>query len=239
MIYSKRLSQFNEIIHGFTTRDDGDFRLANFGQKLPIGKICPQGMQLVLMKQQHNSRIKFVKFSRRKDKIILLKGFDGLITFQKGILLGVRTADCLPILFYESVKKIVAVVHAGWRGTLGRVAQKMVEEIKKLGGSPENIVAVMGPHIGMCCYNIPKERVNLFTKVFGQDKRTISNFENGPHLDLAYVNFLQLLQVGVKKENIETPPSCTFCQKEQFFSFRRSKNEGDDYGEMLSYIGIT
>lgn len=238
MIYSKKLLEFKELVHGFTTRKDGDFKLNNFGQIMPIGKICRQWGKLVLMKQKHGDKIKVIKSAHIKDKVMVLDEFDGLITQEKDVALGVRTADCCPILFYEPVKKIIGAVHAGWQGTLLEISKKMVLEIQRLGGEVENLIVAIGPHIGMCCYNIDKERARLFEKEFGQDPRIISYFEEKPHLDLAYVNFLQLLDSGLNKENIGVPPVCTSCNRIKFFSYRRSKKEDDQYGEMLAFLGL-
>lgn len=217
MIYSKLLSKHPEVFHGFTTK--------NFNRSIK---------NLVLAEQIHKDKIYQVK---NKDRNKIIKGVDGLLTKKKGINLGIHTADCLPILFYEPKAKIVAAVHAGWKGTLLVISSKMVKKIESLGGKAKNIIAVTGPHIRMCCYDVPKERACLFEEKFGKDPRIISTIEGKPHLDLGYVNFLQLLKTGLKKDNLEVLPSCTFCNR-QFFSFRRSKKEGDSYGEMLSIIGL-
>lgn len=238
MIYSKKLSEFKEIVHGFTTREDGDFRLKNLGQINTAVLNCLKTKKLVLMKQEHTDKIKIVRSANLKKEMTVFEGFDGLVTPQNNFVLGVRTADCCPILFYEPVAKIVGAAHAGWRGTSMEISKKMVEEIKSLGGQAENLIAVIGPHIGMCCHDINKERAILFEEKFGKDILLISGIEKKPHLDLAYVNFKQLIQAGLKKENIEVPLFCTSCQKDLFFSFRRSRRENDEYGEMLSFIGF-
>lgn len=232
MIYSAKLLQFKELVHGFTTKDEGDYHLKAFTQKSAIAEICAK---LVVAQQIHQNKIFVVK---EKNSGPIIKGVDGILTFKAGIFLGVHTADCLPILFYEPKAKIVAAVHAGWQGTLMSISQKMVKEIENLGGKAKNIVASFGPHISMCCYEIDKERASLFREKFGQDPKVISYFEEKPHLDLAYVNFLQLLEAGIKRENIEVPPSCTYCQRDNFFSFRRAKKENDKYGNMLAYISL-
>lgn len=238
MIYSKKLAKFKEISHGFTTRQDGDFELASLGQRMPIGNICLQSKELVSMKQAHGDKIKIIRSLKVIDDTVVFDGFDGLITQEKDIALGVHTADCLPILFYEPVKRIIGACHAGWRGTLLGISRKMIKKIKNLGGEVKNITVAIGPHIGMCCYDTDEERAKLFEEEFGPDPKMISHFEDKPHLDLAYGNFLQLLDTGVNKKNIEVPLFCTSCNRELFFSFRRSKREGDKYGEMLSFIGL-
>lgn len=218
MIYSQKLSQFPEIEHGFTTKKE------KWSSK-----------DLVLAQQVHGTEIALVS----KDEVgKIINGADGLMTDQVKVKIGVRTADCVPILFYEPERKIIAAVHAGWQGTLGRIVPKAVAAIEKLGGRREKTVAAIGPHIGLCCYDVSRERVELFCKEFGQDPRITADFDNGPHLDLAYVNFLQLLQAGMKREKIEVRPFCTSCQKDLFFSYRRSQKENEEFGEILSYLKI-
>ncbi len=219
MKQSEKLLKFSDIVHGFGTRDE------KWSEK-----------DLVLSKQIHGSKIALVG---KNDIGKMREGADGLITKESKVKIAVKTADCVPILFYEPVKKIVGVVHAGWRGTLDLIAEKMVQKIENLGGEAKNLVVAIGPHIGLCCYDIDKERAKTFEEKFGTDPKMISFLDDRPHLDLADVNFLTLLKAGVKKENLDVPPSCTSCQKDLFFSFRRSKKEGDEFGEMLSFIELT
>lgn len=211
MIYSESLTKYPEIFHGFTTRDGSEQEFES----------------LVLPRQVHGNKISQVT---RKDLGKKINGVDGLVTKVHGIKLGVRTADCLPILFYEPVKKIIGVAHAGWRGALGQIAQKMIIKIKALGGVPQNIAVVMGPHICGSCYTIPEARARLFTG------EAIWQRDGEFHLDLALFNLKQLLSSGANKKNIEILPYCTSCQNNLFFSFR--KNRGKDYGEMLAVIGL-
>lgn len=210
MIYSKKLSKFKEIVHGFTTRKDpASLKLRG---------------DLVLANQVHKNNIEAVGI---KDKGGMIVKTDGLISKEKGIFLGIRTADCCPILFYEPVAKIIGAVHAGWKGTSLEIAGKMIKEIGGMGGIKEKIICVIGPHICKKCYDIPKERQNFFEAKYLKDN----------YLDLTAVNFDQLLKEGIRKENMEIMPYCTYHQNEQFFSYRKNQKD-DDYGEMLAYIGF-
>jgi len=229
VIYSKKLLGFKEIIHGFTTRHEGE-------AKAWLAKNPAVAKNLVLANQIHGDKIAYVE---GKDRGKIIRKTDGLITCEKGLVLGIKTADCLPILFYEPVKKIIGAVHAGWRGTILGIAGKMVKEIERLGGDKGKIVCVLGPHIGMCCYDVSQERSFLFERKFGKDPRIVSFSDGKPHLDLAYANFLQLLESGIRKDNFETLLTCTSCQEDLFFSYRRSLKNGNQYGEMLSFIGIS
>ena len=219
MIYAKKLLKFNEIVHGFTTRKEGNLGLGNLGA---LGFLDRKN--LVLANQVHKNNIETVEV---KDKGGLIVKTDGLITKDKGIILGIRTADCVPLLFYEPVAKIIGAVHAGWRGSLLKIIGKMIRQICQIGGISKNIICVIGPHICDKCYEIPKERQKLFEK----------KYIKGEYLDLSSVNIDQLLEMGIKRENIEVLPYCTFHQNEQFFSYRKNKKD-EDYGEMLAYIGL-
>ena len=209
MIYSEKLLKFKEIIHGFTTRKDPT--------SSELG-------DLVLANQVHKNNIEVVGI---KDKGGIIVKTDGLISKEKGIFLGIRTADCCPILFYEPAAKIIGAVHAGWKGSRLKITERLIRQICQIGGISKNIICVIGPHICSKCYEIPKERQKLF-----EEKYVKNNC-----LDLTAVNFDQLLSEGVRKENIEIMPNCTFHQNEQFFSFRKNQKD-KDYGEMLAYIGL-
>ena len=211
MIYAKLLSKYGGVFHGFATRDESD-----------------QGIKdLVLAEQIHRDKISDVDGDDLGKKI---KSVDGLVTKISRVNIGVRTADCLPILFYEPKAKIVAAVHAGWKGTLLKISPKMIKKIESLGGKAKNIIAAIGPHICGSCYTIPKARVKLFAE------KAIRQKDGEFHLDLALFNFKQLVSSGVNKKNIEILPYCTVCQNNLFFSFRKDK--GKDYGEMLAMIGL-
>lgn len=217
MMQSKKLSRFSSIFHGFTTREEGDMRKLKTSQNL----------KMFLANQVHGNTIAMVG---EKDKSEVVKKTDGLLTSTPGVFLGIRTADCLPILFYEPKAKIVAAVHAGWKGTLAKITSKMVERIKSSGGNAKNIIVAIGPHICGFCYNIPEERVRLF------DKKVIYKKDGKSHLDLGLANVGQLISVGIDEQNIEILPYCTVCQNNLFFSYR--KNKGTNYGEMLTIIGL-
>lgn len=204
--------------------------MIDYGQKSAIARFCQQEIRLVLMKQVHQDKIKLIKSLKGKNKITLVDGFDGLVTQQKNIILGIHTADCCPVLFYEPVRKIAGVVHAGWQGTRKKIIAQMIKKIKDKGGKAENIIVVIGPHICGSCYNIPKERAKLFEKEFVCQKG--DEF----YLDLGRANVKQLTNAGVLAKNMEILPSCTFHQNERFFSYR--KNKGNDYGEMLAFIEL-
>lgn len=188
---------------------------------------------LVLAKQIHGNKI--VKVDK-KDGGRIIEASDGLITKSPGIFLGIRTADCLPIIFYEPQAKIAGAVHSGWRGTLKNIAAGMVETIRKEGGDIANLLVYIGPHIKVCCYDLPWGRIQLFQKKFGERRPIFKEVKKKIYFDLTYANFYQLLKNGVKLENIEVSDFCTSCRNDLFFSYR--KDEKKEHGEMLTVMGM-
>ncbi len=225
------------LIQGFSTRKSGNLKvrsflnsnkdLDQFLSKLKIGK-----GRLVMMEQVHGNQIEIVG---NGDQGKVIKGVDGLITSQKGIFLGVNTADCLPLFFYDRQKKIIGIAHAGWEGILSRIGQKMVGEMKERGADPQKIIVGIGPHIGSCCYLVGDDLVKKFRKEFGNLAKMISQDKKGIHLDLLKPTLVQLIKSGIRRENIEVPLICTACQNNDFFSYRQDNQK--TYGEMLGVIG--
>lgn len=189
-----------------------------------------------------------------------LKG-DGLMTDQPGILLGIQTADCLPILVADTKKRAVAAFHAGWRGTLQRIVEKGIGRMRlEFGSDPQDLIAAIGPGVGACCYAVGDEvrqefesqfdyAASLFREVYDSDPvkekypllfltaRAPGHSELGPklHLDLAEANRRQLLAAGLKPGAVFSVGGCTSCHIERFFSHRR---EQGFTGRLMSVIGI-
>jgi YfiH family protein len=150
---------------------------------------------------------------------------DGLVTQQPGVLVGVRTADCVPVLLVDARLRAVAAVHAGWRGSSRSIATAAVQElITRYGTRPEDLYAAIGPSIGACCYEVGPDVAQQFQK--------LTPVANG-RLDLQAVNEVQLREAGV--ENICKSGICTFCEAKDYFSFRREREQA---GRMVSFIGV-
>ena len=158
---------------------------------------------------------------------------DGLITNQPGVMIGVGVADCVPILLLDPVKKVVAALHAGWKGTAGDIAGKGVRSMMEIFNSqPADILAAIGPSIGKCCYEVDTPVVEAFRKM-GQ-----VCFEQGKEpgkwwLDLATANHRQLLKAGMNQSKIEFSTQCVFCEHDLFFSYRR---DNGDTGRQMGFI---
>ena len=148
---------------------------------------------------------------------------DALVTLDEGTLVGIRTADCVPILIADARTHAVAAVHAGWRGTAARIVENTVNVMRRRYLSrPEDLHAAIGPAIGGCCYEVGPDVARQFGTDTGMPVK----------IDLASINERQLSEAGVP--DIWQSRECTFCQAERWFSFRREKEAA---GRMLSFIG--
>ncbi len=175
-----------------------------------------------------------------KDKILTLKqkpeknsskvpgscfsGFDSIITNQTAITLIIRIADCVPILIYDPELNVIAVVHAGWKGTLSEITAKTVQKMKKeFGCLEENIKAGIGPSIGKCCYTVSNEIADQFTDRLQEYEYFVDYKNSSPHINLKEANRSQLILSGVNEDKIEVSELCTSCCSNIFFSHRREK----------------
>lgn len=193
---------------------------------------------LIIPQQMHSDNVTVVKVNRERSSEILVtqslshlvtyENTDALITDQREIALALNFADCVPILFYDPVKKIIAAAHAGWRGTAAQIAPKTVRKmVDEFDCKPSDIIAVIGPAIGKCCFEAQEDVlkqlaesldvVGVETPTYYHDSNVISN----NHADLKLINRLQLLACGLEK--IDVCEYCTSCQNELFFSYRKEK----------------
>ncbi|MCX7785647.1 MAG: peptidoglycan editing factor PgeF [candidate division WOR-3 bacterium] len=180
--------------------------------------------RIVTLYQTHSDVIWYVNQDFADSPALL---GDGLFTDQINTFIGVKVADCLPIYFFSPEKKIIGIVHSGWRGTLKEIGPKMAKTLLvRFNLQPEQIYYAFGPSIGVCCYEIGPEVATLFDE-FCQ-KRNISNSivhrDNKVYLDLKQVNHTLLRQLGLI--SIADIGMCSYCQKDLFYSARREKNAG-------------
>jgi YfiH family protein len=159
---------------------------------------------------------------------------DAHVTGEPGLLLGVETADCLPMLLVDPERRLVAAVHAGWRGTAAGVAGAAVEALRARGATPASLLAALGPAIGACCYEVGDE----LREAFGPAGAAF--FRPGPrgrpHLDVRAANVAQLRQAGVRPERIHHEAECTYCGPDRYPSYRR---EGPGAGRIVSFVGFS
>jgi len=150
------------------------------------------------------------------------KQADILLSNKPGIPIAVRSADCLPILMADPTNKIVAAVHAGWRGTAAGVAIKAVEQMLKMGAKQEHIHASLGPAIGPCCFEVGADTAEMLKNSVAGAGHCIT-YSPEPRPNLTGINLLQLKKAGVTEDHIETFYICSCCHPERFYSFRRDR----------------
>ena len=182
-------------------------------------------------KQTHSDIVNIIK----KEDIGKIKEGDALVTNLKKTPLLVFVADCVPVAIVDTKKEAVALCHAGWRGTYSKITQKSIENMEKLyGTNPEDLVCVLGPSIGPCCYEVSKDLIEKFnTIITNRDEKFYIIKESKYYLDLWKVNELILTSCGVKKENIVNLNICTSCNSDKFHSYRKQKKKKKRLGMIL------
>ena len=282
LVRAQHLSKFPWLIHGFSTRVGGFSRLYGNGAlnlgftkedsqlavernraafRRGIGAVSKRRSAshpwpLVTLRQVHSDIIHFVDSLAESQPT-----GDGLITATPGVLLGIQTADCLPILLVDPKRRAAGVFHAGWRGTLKRIVEKGVGEMRRRFGSrPRDIMAAIGPGIHGCCYQVGREVREQFESQFAYAAKLFREVEQRDpvrekypmlfltarppghnvlpkkiFLDLVEANRQQLLAVGVAAKSIEASPLCTNCRPDLLFSYRAEKGRT---GRMMGVVGI-
>lgn len=215
--------QQNAIVNGlhlgaFTHTDD---RTVKDNYSLLFKTIGWDLEQLAIAKQIHSSNVKTVRTPGIYDDC------DGLVTDQLGLAIGIQVADCAAILLYEPEARIIAALHAGWRGAISGIVSEGIKSIKNLEGDPAKLSAFISPCISLQNFEVGDEVAKLFPKQFCD----FNSFEK-PHVDLSGFLKNQLINEGIPHLNIELSENCTFDDK-KFFSFRR---EQDHAGRMLALI---
>lgn len=159
---------------------------------------------------------------------------DALHTDRRGVRIAVKTADCVPLLLADPVKRAVAAVHAGWKGTLSGIAGRAVEVMGRAYGSrAEDLIVGMGPSIGLCCFEVGPEVASQFKTLFPERY----DLEQSTKVDLREANFRILQQAGVKAERVDGGAPCTYCggERGEFYSWRRDRVMGE---RMYAVIGV-
>jgi YfiH family protein len=179
---------------------------------------------LVLADQVHGSRVV-------RGRTGELPEADALWTDSPGTWVGIRTADCIPLLLSSEDGTRVAAVHSGWRGTAARIAEVAVATLAREGAGPPTLRAAIGPCIGVCCYEVGEDLAVRFSDAFGTD--VVRRDRPRPHLDLRLAVRRTLLQAGLAETHIEDVPGCNACDPARFFSHRRDQG---GTGRHLAFI---
>lgn len=216
--YSNR--NLKDVIHGFGTKDTPSLSsFLDFDTYVNVEQVHEHSIGII-DKKPYAKRIEFAKT-------------DGVITDQPKVLLSTKSADCVPIIFADTSKNIIGISHQGWKGTLLKLPQKMVSQFSILNSQPSTLCAVIGPSVGACCYTIDAARRNSFRYTFPEwEGKVFEDYSGETHLNLGYLNYLQLIEAGVKREHVDFFPFCTKCEKEKFWSYRR----GDRDKVMVNFI---
>jgi hypothetical protein len=227
-LLTSRLLERAGVRHGFTTRQLGDALQDLSGWEKETG-LPPDS--LVRLKQVHGTDVLIVDGPVGELPPQEERQFDAAVTSQNGVILSIRTADCVPILLFAP--GVVAAAHAGWRGTLEGVLKNTVAKMIDLRGcQADSIVAALGPCIHSCCYRVGPDVWEPFSQRFRRDAVIVR--DNDRYIDLIAANRAWLLRSGVRPQNIDVLKGCTHCNAEQFFSYRR---EGST-GRQLAFITL-
>jgi hypothetical protein len=214
------------LVHGFEQRlgpqgweDSADTRRRVAAALQPAGR-------LMLLKQVHGAEVRRAPWEGRPPA-------DAATSDAAGLILGIETADCLPLLLVDPSRRAVAAAHAGWRGTAAGVASAAVRALAAGGSRPEDLVAALGPCIGPCCYEVGDE----LRAAFGDEGAAF--FQPGPrgrpHLDVRGINVRQLVAAGLRPEAVHHVAECTSCRADLYHSYRR---DGRGAGRMINYVGF-
>ncbi|MDR0879987.1 MAG: peptidoglycan editing factor PgeF [Clostridioides sp.] len=170
-----------------------------------------------------------------KSDIGVRKDGDALVTNLVNVPLLIFTADCVPIAIMDSENKAIGIAHSGWRGTFDTITQKAIKKMEKLYGTdPKKLKCVIGPSIGVCCYEISEELAQQFEEKFGD---VCFRSDGNVKLDLWKTNELILKEAGVAEENIYNMDICTSCHCDEFYSYRKHDKVGGRIGIMLEILG--
>lgn len=252
------LSEINFINHAFSTRlggvSEGEFTSMNMAFNRGDNpenvtenykRICKSAgfdfESLTASAQDHNTFVRAVTSENKGVGIYKprdLHSVDALITNEKGVTLVTYYADCTPLFFVDIKQKAIGLAHAGWRGTVGRIGEKVVKKMTELyGTNPADIIAAIGPAISVCCYEVDKPCADNFYVLSDLDSsRFVFPKENGKYMiDLLETNRQILVAAGVKNENITVSDVCTNCNSELLWSHRATKGKR---GTMSAFMCI-
>jgi YfiH family protein len=223
-------------VSGNKPRFTGDSESIYAGFRNELAVSCElDADQFVFPRQTHSDRVVDVT---SENFINTIDNTDALITNVPGIFICVQTADCVPILLFDPVKNAIAAIHAGWKGTISRIAGKAVQQMtEKFGCNPSDIIAGIGPSIHMHAYEVGSEVVSAVEASFGNHTALLkpSMNEGRAYFDLWEANQTVLMESGISEENIELMGLCSFEQADLFYSARR---DGTDTGRMVSGIRL-
>jgi YfiH family protein len=218
------ISPYNSLNLGLHTSDNSDQVLIN--RALLAEEAGIEKEKFLYASQVHSGDVKIIDSTAIENGVLIQNPrTDATITALPGICLMVMVADCVPVILFDPVKRVSAVIHAGWRGTIHQITSNTIHAlVKHFECDPADILAGIGPSIGPCCYEVGEDVRDFVAQSFGTTEGYLIRKDNSfkSHFDLWYANHKQLTDYGVKPENIENSGLCTRCHPDTFFSSRAS-----------------
>ena len=252
MYYSNKLSKYTSISHCFLSRKGGNskgiYKSLNCGQgsldnkndvnknlRIACKKISSSYKKLILLNQIHST--KFYFFDKKNINHKNRKLGDALITKEKEIIIGILTADCVPVLIYDKKLKIISAIHVGWKGAYKGIIKKVIKYLLKKGSEPKNLIAAIGPCISQKNYEVKKDFISKFLKQSKKNKIFFKKFNKKTYFSLNRYVYNQLRNLGLKE--IDIIEKDTYDPTNNLFSARRSLVLNHvDYGRNISIIMI-
>ncbi len=239
----RKLLEYDNLVHCYTLRKNLDFKRKNSQDNNKVleesyKKLCKalgfDRKNEVRPYQTHTDCIKIVNKPGEN-----LQNVDGIITSKNNVDLVLTFADCTPILLYDPVKKVIANIHSGWRGTVQKIGQKGAKKmIQNYGCDPKNIIACIGPCIGKCHFEVDEDVEKIFEETFSYlnvNEKIISKKNKKYHIDTTLINRLILQEAGLLSKNIYESNICTVCNSDLIHSYRADKEKS---GRNITVLGM-
>lgn len=224
------------VRHFFGTRHHAISMGVEVGIPLQRPPGIPKSTWLLSVKQVHGTDALVVDRSLSSDDRFH-GGWDALVTDQPGVMVAVRTADCVPVLVHDPKRRVVAAIHAGWRGAVAGILPKTMALMEsRFGSDPAHLRVSIGPSAGVCCYEVDEPVLEKVAQSCSSSNKVVQGQASGKaYLDLKGLTHEQAQQAGARPGSITTVNLCTICHDDLFFSYRR---EGRVIGTMVSAIGL-
>lgn len=218
------------LVHGFERRRDDGARETREHSRRRVTRALAGAGKLLLLQQVHGATVRQAPWDGT------LPEGDAAVCAEADYVLGIETADCLPVLLVDPRRGAIGAAHAGWRGSVAGVVRAALDALIALGSRPEDVVAALGPSIGACCYEVGDDVRGAFDAAFGHAAGAF--FRPGrrgrAHLDVRAANVWQLVQAGVREDHVHHVAECTCCRPDLYHSYRR---DGPGGGRMVSFVG--
>jgi hypothetical protein len=224
------------VRHFFGTRRHAAGLDFEVGSPARIARGGPQASWILSVKQVHATDALVVDRSLSAEDRFH-GGWDALVTDQPGVMVAVRTADCVPVLVYDPQRRVVAAIHAGWRGAVAGIVPKTIALMEsRFKSDPRQLRVGIGPSAGVCCYEVDEPVLERLRAEFPDWEQVVQGYRGGKaHLDLKMLIKKQAQAAGTSLDAITGVNVCTICHEDLFFSYRR---EGRVIGTMVSAIGL-